>query len=380
MDREDRLSRVVLGLSDALVMADWPGWLRSVGELFDADKVHLAPLPSTGTIPISVFTGWELDQLRAYNEYYFRFDPLAGQLGLKPDGNAFRAADVAYSDERSRRTLFHEFLRPCGVSDFLAIPLTVDRSSRFMLGVCRDREFGPEDVALVLRLGAHLRQSLRVWQVLDRIQAVDHLYRFTLEHLATPVFILTDTLRLIYANRAGEGLIGSLFTQRADRTLAAADRRSQASLKQALARIAGHEQGQVVTTMHDPEGSQSYTVAAVRLPVSSADALTMGTEGSAIAMFVTRHVASSVEIDANSLVEVFGLSPKETRVALQLLEGSRVSDIADRLAITTEGVRHHLKQLFQKTSTHSQIELIRLLASAASPVLRHRALEAEPTA
>ena len=51
------------------------------------------------------------------------------------------------------------------------------------------------------------------------------------------------------------------------------------------------------------------------------------------------------------------------RVADRLLDGLEVREIADRLGITFETCRFHLKRIFSKTSTRRQAELIRLMLS-----------------
>jgi DNA-binding CsgD family transcriptional regulator len=60
---------------------------------------------------------------------------------------------------------------------------------------------------------------------------------------------------------------------------------------------------------------------------------------------------------------IYGLTPTEARFADFLLEGLTVRDVADRLGITIETARFHLKRVLAKTATHRQTELMRLMLS-----------------
>lgn len=58
------------------------------------------------------------------------------------------------------------------------------------------------------------------------------------------------------------------------------------------------------------------------------------------------------------LRERFGLTPKETEVAGEIVRGRSINAVAVALGVGRETVRFHLKALFQKTNTHSQTELL----------------------
>ncbi len=60
-----------------------------------------------------------------------------------------------------------------------------------------------------------------------------------------------------------------------------------------------------------------------------------------------------------------GLSPREREVVVLLLEGHRVSTIAQRLFLSPHTVRNHLKAIFRKAKVGSQAELVDLGRSAA---------------
>ncbi|WP_289042679.1 response regulator [uncultured Aliiroseovarius sp.] len=61
------------------------------------------------------------------------------------------------------------------------------------------------------------------------------------------------------------------------------------------------------------------------------------------------------------LIELFGLTPTEARVAAILARGARPSDVADELGVSQTTISFHMRNLFQKTGTHRQADLVALI-------------------
>jgi DNA-binding NarL/FixJ family response regulator len=69
------------------------------------------------------------------------------------------------------------------------------------------------------------------------------------------------------------------------------------------------------------------------------------------------------KISGETLVRLYNLTPSETRVALMLIDGKRLDQIAEELEVAQTTVVFHLKNLFRKTETHRQADLVRVLLS-----------------
>lgn len=66
--------------------------------------------------------------------------------------------------------------------------------------------------------------------------------------------------------------------------------------------------------------------------------------------------------DASTLVQHYGLTEREALFAQVLVETKGLRGTGTQLGIAQETARRHLKSIFEKTRTHSQTELIHLLA------------------
>lgn len=69
---------------------------------------------------------------------------------------------------------------------------------------------------------------------------------------------------------------------------------------------------------------------------------------------------------ASSLEQIFGLTPAEARLALLLVDGKTLDEIAQKLHLSVATVRTQLKAVFEKTHTHRQAELVVLVSRLAA--------------
>ena len=61
------------------------------------------------------------------------------------------------------------------------------------------------------------------------------------------------------------------------------------------------------------------------------------------------------------MASLFGLTPAEAQVAKGLVAGRRTADIARDLKISQTTVAFHLRNLFEKTATNRQVDLVALV-------------------
>jgi DNA-binding CsgD family transcriptional regulator len=79
-----------------------------------------------------------------------------------------------------------------------------------------------------------------------------------------------------------------------------------------------------------------------------------------IVLVTARNPHVEHDIHTCSFVKQFGLSPAQARVSVMIIAGHSLVDTARRLHVSENTARSHLKQIFQKTNTHGQMELVHL--------------------
>jgi DNA-binding CsgD family transcriptional regulator len=73
---------------------------------------------------------------------------------------------------------------------------------------------------------------------------------------------------------------------------------------------------------------------------------------------------STRELPESLIRKVLGLTPAETRLVLALARGHSIREHAEAAKITIGTARHHLKQALDKSGTHRQAQLVRLVLSS----------------
>ena len=102
---------------------------------------------------------------------------------------------------------------------------------------------------------------------------------------------------------------------------------------------------------------------------ASVDGLDLGRTRPAAVVFVSDPEVRQ-ETPAALLQRLYGLTPAEARLAEAMAGGGPLKAAAERLGIGRETARSQLKQVYAKTGTHRQAELVRLLLTGPAVIDR----------
>ncbi|WP_082966267.1 helix-turn-helix transcriptional regulator [Mycolicibacter sinensis] len=330
------LRRTLEGQSCALIRADPAG--RSV------QAAHLAP------------------EVRAdYERYYHRIDYVLEAVEQGPVGELRTGRSLVALQAQSE---FHiDWLRPMEMTEGLFVRLSDGPAPlAFLAAGPRPMEpFAPLLSALV----PHLQQALRSQAHLERLHRHTDDLDAAAQALGYAIIVVTLESRIAYANPAAEHLLRSAdgLQARAGRLEAAAastDTALQRSIHSALALGDDHPSGNSLLCSR-PSGHLPYIIEV--LPTDPAAASGRGRRAIVI--------VADPEHESNTtpalLRRHYGLTAGETEIAVMVLNGGGVKDIAERMSLSQATVKTHLQHVFDKTGTHRQADLIRLLLSLRSP-------------
>lgn len=82
-----------------------------------------------------------------------------------------------------------------------------------------------------------------------------------------------------------------------------------------------------------------------------------------VVMLIMADPSGRRPVAASALESLFGLTPTEAQVANAFADGKRTEEIAEMFKISTTTVNFHKRNLFEKTGTNRQADLIALLLS-----------------
>lgn len=182
----------------------------------------------------------------------------------------------------------------------------------------------------------------------------------TLAALGLPAAVLTATGRVLSVSRAFEAM-PRIFLGRARDKVAIAPAAANALLQEAISaapRGEGPAVRSIAISRTDAHAPQILHV----LPLRRAAHDIFG--GADILLIATAVAAESMVPSLSLLHGLFDLSPAEARLATALAQGKSLKAAAAESGLTFGTVRSYLEQIFRKTGTNKQSQLVALLKSA----------------
>jgi DNA-binding CsgD family transcriptional regulator len=232
----------------------------------------------------------------------------------------------------------------------------------------RGAPFGAYDTVLSPALMPQLQRAREPHGHLAEADAQLAACACALDRMSHGVLVLSATGRLLFANRAGEAILrardGLTFERDA---LHCARPLDTARLRAAIGAAVSTSQGDGLTAdgvvpLARPSGRRPLIV--VVSPVAAQTVL-MDTDSPAAVLFVT-DPERAVLPDEHLIRQALGLTPAEARLARLLAEGLDLQQAAGRLHLTIQTTRTRLKAIFEKTDTHRQVELVRLVLTSTA--------------
>lgn len=173
------------------------------------------------------------------------------------------------------------------------------------------------------------------------------------------VVLIGETRKVLHLNRKAEQHLGSDLALRSERLYAtnpAADRMLQALLN---AHLAGETDAREVVGLQRLD-FRPLVLRIVSLPESVRTAF----EGARLGLFFV-DPEFCPEPPSGLLLQAFGLTRREAKVATQLMCGCTLQEIADETGVGIGTVRAQTKAILAKTGTKRQAELVGFLTRLA---------------
>lgn len=356
--------------SAALDGARWPAVLTALADLLGGLDTTLEVHRDVGARPLFFTAGNRLPELGVddYLGHYASICPRIPYLATLAAGSVGHDLDFISEQQMDRDAFYADFLGPDDLRYFAA-GILINQPG--MLGgayVHRTPRQGAADKAtlsLLKQLVPHLSRALDLHFQLESQHARETRFLDLIGRLPKAIVTLDDQGDVLFANEAaaaairkGDGLV--LLGRRLHLSDAAANRRMAVALKDVLTDALAVEpsiNSQVFAPR--PSGHAPYVLAVHRL--SGFRAVYEDPAAPAAVVFIHDPELPG-QISAPALAQTFSLTRRESELALALLQGRTLREQADSRGVKVSTERTHLKSLLQKTGTHRQTDLVRLLA------------------
>ncbi|MFN7571304.1 MAG: helix-turn-helix transcriptional regulator [Betaproteobacteria bacterium] len=378
--------RLIGHIYDAALDASlWPLVIREIGQAQGGNSALLvttlhAPDQGGFLFPYNISE----DALQRWASKYVQHDvwSAAGlKKGLYVDGSVGTDADLVDFNEFLRSIWYREFLstiniaRCCTGVVFGANSAGIPPTAVVVYRALNDQPFGDHEVELHRILMPHLSRALGVMFRLRDSELRVAASLAALDRLSSGVILIGAQRTVEFANRAARGSLAEedglrLRQEATGKTrLVAASTGAQRGLDAALDQCLDPTVVEVphfsqVVSVPRSSGRAAYVLNVSALPATHEFGSGAG-QPRAIA-FLTDPV-DPVRVNRAALQRLYGLTAAEFRVVEQVCSGQTVAAVAERFRVSENTVKSQLQSIYDKTGTHRQAQLVRLVLSLSLP-------------
>lgn len=372
---------IVSGAFESAAEADAAGWQQlyeNLSHLISAGPgtIHFRRKAADRFEPVADTN--EPGFIDQFNSVYWDLVPYKQAfVNLRTGQDFLRTRDVSESDFVPSE-LYQDHFEKLGIYEILHHCLFDD--DRFAAGITftRSKSEGPfssQEQKFISDLAPHLSRAARLHMRVSDSRISDRIMIEGWHLLKDGIFLIAENGGVVFANAAAEehlknssalkidrkgrlsahspaqnrrliALIDSVFTNAADNSL----------LHGGELRLRGTNDRDLLCLSVTPfRESGKYAVGSPKYALVHLD--------------LTSQPASLKESD---LLDTYGLTRAEARLATLLADGRDLNEIGDVLQVTQNTVRTHLKRIFSKTGTNRQSSLVRLILSGSSAALANR--------
>jgi DNA-binding CsgD family transcriptional regulator len=366
-DKEAALREVVALLYEAAVdPQEWIGALDRTYQLFDSMAAHFFVWDQALDQPVESRGSATYEGREAVLGYYLRIDPRRVLLVRQPIGSTLLCHEH-FDDAFVRRNEFYQdYSLPLGRRYLMATNLLQSGPTTSILAVLRSPRqgpFGSDDQVILERLRPHLRRVARVHGRLEQQRRESELGRDLLDGVQTCLIAADAAARVVRMNQAAQTMLRAGNALRIASGRLVAWTHAQTDLLHRLIRSATVTQAGEETNGGSMivDGRSESRHGLMVMPLSRHSTI-LGKPEVPLALLTMNSLEQPPGNDRD-LIEMFGLTPAEARLATEIAAGKRLDNLAQEHGVRMPTLRTQIRAIYGKTGTSRQAELAHLVSS-----------------
>ncbi|HXK23887.1 MAG TPA: hypothetical protein VMS55_14540 [Myxococcota bacterium] len=318
----------------------------------------------------SAFHEFEPEFLNQWQGEFGGSDPWYERAGKLPTGKVAQGAKIVPFEDLRATEVHAAVFQPFGIDDLICTSVAEhDRYFDFVT-VHRSRRIGwfeESDVRAMHFLAPHLVRAAKIHDKLSHLSEARAAHEALLDRLPYGVLLLDQRGRTLAANREAERILAArdglgvrggavqASHPNAQKMLAAAVGQTCDVTRRRSADVGA------LLVVPRPSAARAYQVLLAPVPERPRERIFGFTETRTAAVMVMSDPEAAPEPAAETLSRLFGLTPAVAKLAAAVAAGRTIAEHAEEARITQGTARWHLKELFARTGTSRQAELVRLL-------------------
>ncbi|WGK60885.1 helix-turn-helix transcriptional regulator [Halopseudomonas sp. SMJS2] len=369
LDMETSSFDLLLGELYDAAMDDhsWSRYLTRLQKLFQANYVTLIlRIPQDSDRGLMLIIGdIEGQGTISYTTYPGSETPFVNC----PVNQVFTITDLMSLDSWRESDYYRRHCTQQNVFYVMGVDIAPPSGGIFRFRVTRpetDKDFSATDRALCDALIPHMSRALHIHSLLGHKHSLSALYAQAMGRLSIATLILDSNGHLLETNQvaremlaAGDGL--KIVGGRLEASYPGDNKRLYKSIRAAAASSTG---GRVALaealSIARPSGQVSLGIVVEPVPQQNWDE---GESQPAVVIYCRDAVGQSL-LSTSVTRQVFGFTPSESALAMELANGLSLEEAAGSLGIRRNTARAHLRAIFSKTGVRRQTELVRLILNS----------------
>lgn len=347
----------------------WPDTLTKLRDAVHADACAILSHDfASGRGQLEHSVNIQSIYVTAYSDYYGAYNPwLQRQDALGRQGEVRLGQELAADSAVYDSDFYRFWLRPQQLFHHMFGVIEETDDTVLLIAFARAIEAGPfrpADTDFLRRLLPTLQRGIHAGRAYQYTRNVQRTALDTLDAMPIAIIIMNNGGGVLVANRSARELLerndpfflsnGLLSLRLPSGTVRLREYVGIGAQPKAF------ERSSELLALPLPRTSSPRPLTMLIAPVPDLTHIRRHDEPAAV-IFIT-DPDRPVEMDPKRLIMLYGLSRAEARVAALLGQGMRLEEVGQALGLTYETVRKHLKQIFAKTATDRQAELVRTLS------------------
>ena len=218
--------------------------------------------------------------------------------------------------------------------------------------------------AFISALEPHLERTARLASQSKQVTAEKHLMLDVLDHLPLGVVLVGEKANVLGMNRFARNIIAESndIWVAPDNRLMSKKSPGMGYLQHLIEQIFANSETQSVSCVITFPGGQESSALSLNLLRLGHNVIPgLDVQNAAAVLIATNSIERA--ISENALMEVYNVTHAEARLMRLLVAGQKLEEAADNLGIKFHTARAQLRAIFEKTDTHRQVDLVRMVLS-----------------
>lgn len=341
--------------------------------LYGQDSVHLSE-------NFLLHKGLDADASRSFAVDVAAQNLWSRQQWTQRVGKVYHNRDVLNDNKLTQTRIYKEWLSKWRGTDLATgVVLFRKETKQYVLEIryskFDEHRLRPLAQECLERLAPCFMRAIRIQKLQRHDQIGECQICSLLELISFPAYMIDADCRVHKMNAKGAALVAqmdSLFLS-ADGCLHTIEAEAESSLRRAINKqCATLETGSELVIMDRTDRQSPQILSLVNLGGESRTTTTLfgvPSDKSGCRLVLIAHYATEpMRLSHEALRKCFGLTSKESELAVLLLEGNSVGDIAAQRKVSKQTLRNQLCSLMRKTETARQPQLVGLLTRLAASV------------